>query len=305
MRKLLICLLAMLTVIMPIAAAQEMAADTTILAKMTAVEKIIYGSEQTGALIERLARMEKDIFGIEQKEALIARLDKLYDYTCVTSATAPSFVTSLNAVEWMLTHNVSADAGKARIESVERLMLGNAQTGTLDERLKRLSRLAYGDSHPTVTQVTVPKDTLVKIKITTPLDTRKSRPGDVVIFTAAEDVYADGMLVIARGAQGTGKVTKVEPAKNFGRDAKLEVSFDTIQAVDSTNVDTVLGDKAKEETKSLAKAAGATVAGLAILGPVGVVGGAFVQGKEVTIPAGSELYIQTKSEMDIYGIKVK
>ncbi|HAK74612.1 MAG TPA: hypothetical protein DCP36_15610, partial [Sporomusaceae bacterium] len=63
--------------------------------------------------------------------------------------------------------------------------------------------------------------------------------------------------------------------------------------------------KAKEETKSLAKAAGATVAGLIVLGPVGVVGGAFIRGKDVTIPAGAELYIQTKTEASVYGLKVK
>ena len=100
-------------------------------------------------------------------------------------------------------------------------------------------------------------------------------------------------------------MTKVEPARNFGRDAKLEISFDSLEAMDGTSVETFLGEKAKEETKSMAKAAGATVAGMIILGPIGVVGGAFVHGQDLTIPAGTQLYIQTKTDTEVYGIKAK
>ena len=66
-------------------------------------------------------------------------------------------------------------------------------------------------------------------------------------------------------------------------------------------IHTVLGDKAKAENKSLATAAGASVAGMLILGPLGVVGGAFVHGKDVNIPVGSEVYIQVKEQTNLYG----
>ncbi|MPM42747.1 hypothetical protein SDC9_89418 [bioreactor metagenome] len=127
----------------------------------------------------------------------------------------------------------------------------------------------------------------------------------MVVFQAVEDVYSSGQLVIAKGAQGLGKVVKVEQAKNFGRDAKLEIAFNTIETMDGNSIATILGDKAKEETKSLAKAAGATVVGLAILGPVGVVGGAFIRGEDISIPVGSQMYIQTNAEAEIYGLQVK
>ena len=61
-------------------------------------------------------------------------------------------------------------------------------------------------------------------------------------------------------------------------------------------------EKAKLENKSLATAAGASVAGMIILGPIGVVGGAFVHGKDVNIPAGAETYIQIKEQVELYGI---
>ena len=49
-------------------------------------------------------------------------------------------------------------------------------------------------------------------------------------------------------------------------------------------------------------AAGASFAGMVILGPIGIVGGAFVHGKEVTIPAGATIYIQNQETTNLYGI---
>ena len=54
--------------------------------------------------------------------------------------------------------------------------------------------------------------------------------------------------------------------------------------------------------KNLAMAAGASIAGIAILGPIGVVAGAFVHGKDVNLPAGTELFIQTKGDAVLYGV---
>ena len=51
-----------------------------------------------------------------------------------------------------------------------------------------------------------------------------------------------------------------------------------------------------------AKAAGATVAGMIVFGPVGVVTGAFVHGKELTVPAGSTLFVQAKEDVELYGL---
>ena len=69
-----------------------------------------------------------------------------------------------------------------------------------------------------------------------------------------------------------------------------------------TYVDTHVGEAAKKEMKSLAMAAGASLAGIAVLGPVGIVVGAFVHGKDVRLPAGTELYIQTKADTTLYGV---
>jgi len=279
-------------------------AELTIVDKTAAVEKTLYGADQTGSLSERLTRLEKEIYGAESKESLMGKADKLYTFSKENSFSAPSLITRLNAVEWTISHNQTAVPAKQKLEQLEQLLIGSPATGALDNRVNKISKIAFAEV-PEVSQVSLFQDTLVKIKMVTPLDTRQSRVGDAFTYQSSEDVYVNGVLVIAKGATGSGKILKVQQAKNFGRDAKLELSFDSLQAFDGSEVQTVMGDKAKEETKSLAKAAGATVAGLIVLGPVGIVGGAFIHGQDVTIPAGAELYIQTKTEASVFGIKVK
>lgn len=300
LRKMLVWSLLMLFVL-PLAAPVQ-ATELTVLDKTAAIEGVLYGAEQTGSLLERVGKIEKDMYGVQATDALITRVDNVYNYINVPSAATPSFVLKLNAVEWALTHGVTTEPAKARLEKLERMMLGNVASGSMDGRLGKLVKLAFANGNIDVSAVNVGKDTLVKIKIVSPLDTRTNRAGDAVVFQAAEDIFSNGVLIVGKGAVGYGKVTKVEPKRNFGRDAKLDISFDNIRGLDGSVIETLMGEKAKEETKSLAKAAGATVAGLVILGPIGVVGGAFVHGQDITIPAGTELYIQTKEAVQIYGI---
>lgn len=82
----------------------------------------------------------------------------------------------------------------------------------------------------------------------------------------------------------------------------MEVDFESIRAMDSTEVKTVIGTEAEERMESYAMAAGAGIAGIAVLGPIGVVGAAFVKGRNVNLPEGTELYIQTKEDTILYGL---
>jgi len=294
-------LLTMMCAGVALAQGQEM----TALDKTAAVEKYFYGSEQPGALVDRVAKVEKDVYGLESKGALLSKVDRVYGYMADNAPAAPSFAMKLNATEWALTHVVTADAVKVRLENLERMLIGTTTEDAFDNRLAKLAQLSFANGQLNVQAAQAPNDTLVKIQTVTPLDTHTSRAGDKVLFQAAEDVTVGGALVIAKGALGSGKVIKVERSKNFGRDAKMEIAFDSIAALDGSKIDTVLGDKAKEQTRSMAKAAGAAVAGLVVLGPIGVVGGAFVHGEEVKMPAGTELFIQTKTQTQVYGLQIK
>jgi len=270
--------------------------------KVVSVEKFFNGAQTTGALVQRVSKLEKDVWGSEGTGSLLNRVDKLYSYSLVTSNSGPSFLIKLNAAEWSLTHAVTVQPAKARMENLERTILGDVSPGSLDDRLNQLLKLAYVSGKPVVANVTLNKDTLLKVKLLTALNTHTSKSGDAVAFEVNDDIYVDGSLIIPKGVQGIGKVTKVEEAKNFGRDAKIEISFDQVGAMDGSTIRTILGDKARLENKSLVTAAGASMAGALVFGPIGILGGAFIHGKDVDIPVGAEIYIQIKDTVNLYGI---
>jgi len=270
--------------------------------KVVSVEKFFNGAQTTGALVQRVSKLEKDVWGSEGTGSLLNRVDKLYSYSLVTSNGGPSFLIKLNAAEWSLTHTVTVQPAKARMENLERTILGDVSPGSLDDRLNQLLKLAYVSGKPVVVNVTLNKDTLLKVKLLTPLNTHTSKSGDAVAFEVDDDIYVNGSLIIPKGVQGIGKVTKVEEAKNFGRDAKIEIGFDQVGAMDGSIIPTILGDKARLENKSLVTAAGASMAGALVFGPIGILGGAFIHGKDVDIPVGTEIYIQIKDTVNLYGI---
>ena len=279
--------------------------EQTPLEKIGAVEKILYGSEQEGSLVERTNKLEKDLFGLPGKEALMSKVERIYVYVRDSSASTPSLIFKMGALEWSLTQSVGKGPLKSRLDTLERTVSGVMGTGSIDSRVSRLMTITFSNARLQTGMVTLPKDSLVKIKLVTPLDSKKNKTGDAVEFEVAEDLYAGGMMVLPKGAPGIGKLTKVEQAQNFGRDAKLEVNFEKVTALDLTLVPTVLGEKAKKETESTATAAGAGFAGMILLGPIGVVGAAFVHGKNITVPAGTTLFIQTQADAELTGLIAK
>ena len=279
--------------------------EQTPLEKIGAVETILYGSEQEGSLIERTNKLEKELFGLPGKEALMSKVERIYVYVRDSSTSTPSLIFKMGALEWSLTQAVAKGPLKPRLESLERTVSGVVGTGSIDSRISRLMTITFANASLKTGLVTLPKDTLVKIKLITPLDSKKNKTGDSVEFDVAEDLYAGGMMVLPKGALGVGKLAKVEQAQNFGRDAKLEVNFEKVTALDLTIVPTILGEKAKKETESVAAAAGAGFAGMILLGPIGVVGAAFVHGKNITVPAGTTLFIQTQTDTELTGLIAK
>ena len=279
--------------------------EQTPIEKITVAEQMVFGMEQTGSLVERTNKLEKELFGLPGREALMAKVERIYNYVRETNPSEPSLVYKMSALEWSLTQYVSKGAVKNRLEALEKTVAGTVGNGSIDSRITRLMTITFSGAKLQASLVNLPKDTLIKIKTVTPLDSKKNKTGDPVEFVVAEDVYTAGVLVIAKGAVGRGKLAKVDQAQNFGRDAKMEISFDTVEALDVTQVTTILGEKAKKETESMALAAGAGVAGMILLGPIGVVGAAFVHGKNITIPEGTMLYIQTQNDVELVGMVAK
>ena len=280
------------------------ATPDTVQDRLELIEKDTYGTPQTGALLDRIAKLETDYDGAHRTGSLMARVNALYDEV-YTNSTKPSILAELNALEWNVSHEVSMESVENRVANMEIDLAGKTSEGTYEKRIAALSQISFGSAELPMGAVSVPAGTLIKVALVTPVSTKNIKVGDTVRYKVAEDVIVDGSLVFAKGLPGEGVVTKAKPARNFGRNAQVEVDFKQTKAIDGTEVDTFVGEEAKKEMKQLAMAAGASLAGIVVLGPIGVIAGAFVNGKNIELPAGTEVYIQTKAERTLYGVQTQ
>ena len=268
------------------------AAPETMQEKLDATERAAYGQPQTGALLDRLAHLEKDFWQASPQKSVVERTDALYAIM-LKNEDGPSLVTQMNAVEWAITQEVSMESIQKRVGDMEITLQGRPSEGSYRQRIDALATAAFGSNEIPLVAGIVPANTLIKVLTVTPINAKNLKAGDRIEFQAAEDVIEGGRLLFAKGAPGYGTVTKVKQARNFGRDAEVVIDFQALRAI---------GQESKEKMESMAMAAGASLAGMALLGPIGIIGGVFIKGKNINLPAGTELYIQTKNETSLYGL---
>lgn len=139
----------------------------------------------------------------------------------------------------------------------------------------------------------LPTDTLVRIKLLDTIDSKNWKEGDQFPYQIVQDVIVDGRVAIPAGTKGAGVISRAREAGSFGKEGKIELSFGAIQIAEGRTVELQLSDKARQGNEKNGLAAGASLAGLAVAGPVGLIGGLFIKGKNVTIPAGSEMLVAT------------
>ena len=272
--------------------------------KIKAMEVMLYGSAQEGSLMERMDNIENDVNGLMTSEPILERIDVMYDYLQgAPKDGSVSFATRLNVVEWRLNESMSGGPAKARIEAAEKLLNGKVDDGALTTRLEDLLELvSYEGGVVPVQQVTLPKDSVIKVEFTQELGNKINKVGDEVAFKAADNLYVNDVIVLPKGATGVGKVKKVVQPGMFGKDGRVDIDFMYIYGTDGTEIPVFVGELAEQQAKSYAGAAGAAIGGMIILGPIGAVGGAFVKGSSVTIPVGSVTYVQTTEDVTMQGV---
>ena len=281
------------------------AEPATISGRMDRVDQVVYGEVKGGSLLERISSVDNLIYGKGNMtgDGLDDRVSNAYlDVVNSGNDAAPSISARTNALEYYLTDEVKREALADRIGNLEKTVFGKEKTGAIDQRSAELEKAVYGDQHFEMKEVLLPEKTVFKIAINDKVSSKTNMVGDEVTFTVREDVKVGNNLVLPKGSQGSGVITKVSQPKSFGRSGKLDISFDQVFSLDDEPIPTVLGPEAKEKLKMEAAAVGASAVGALALGPIGLVGGFFVKGKDVEIPARTELYIQTQSSVTTKGL---
>lgn len=307
MKKVVLATSIALALVFPAMAAEPM----TLTDRVDRLDEVVYGNVQSGSFIQRIRNLDKSVCGTTSEKDTTEGLDSRVEYLYAEVIRSendenPSVDTRVNALEYYLTDQIKQAALTERLDDLDVMVLGKKQNnGGLIQRINVLEKAVYGDNHYELTTVTLPEKTVFKISLNEDISSKINRVGDPVHFTVEEDVLVDNVLVLPRGAQGSGVVTKVTRPKFFGRSGFVDISFDQVFSIDEEAIPTVLGPEAKEKLKMQAAAIGASAIGALALGPIGLVGGLFVKGKDVEMPAGTELYIQTREDVVTKGMEMK
>lgn len=296
---LVLSLLVVLTLIPP-AVAPTVLANVTPLGSLVIVEELLYGEVQAGSLLERIEKVELDIYGKVQEGAVLMRIDRVLTFLQNAQGDG-GLQLLLNLAEWGFSATLTGEKPMIdRLQSLEMVLYGTEQTGNISQRAEGLMLDVWGTTKLDVKQVTLPAQTLVKIALVSTVDSGKVQVDDEVVYRVVEDVMVDGRVVVPAGASGKARVAEVTAAGRLGKDGRVVVDFGRISALDGNQIRLKVDEKATQQN-TLELAAGASMAGIILLGPVGLVGGYFVRGKDVKIEANTQFYVETERAVPVLG----
>ncbi|PKL51117.1 MAG: hypothetical protein CVV42_00730 [Candidatus Riflebacteria bacterium HGW-Riflebacteria-2] len=142
----------------------------------------------------------------------------------------------------------------------------------------------------------IPQGTLVKIRLQQTLSTRSTKEGQIVRFTVLDAVRIGRRKVIEKGASVEAYVSHVRHPQRFGRNASLKIKFLSVTSVKGRDIPVEIGQHAAKTNEQMGMAAGAAVGGALIFGPVGLLAGFFVKGKNIEIPSGTILHVEVAED---------
>ena len=263
------------------------------------IEITTYGREQTGAIIDRLNKLERDYSGKNLEGNLTTRLEALSEIIFENSA-SPSLLAKVNALEWSLDHQIQINSLEDRIIRLESSIIGKQGEGGFISRIRELTKVSFGKDAVPLMELQLPAETVIKAVLLDKVDTRLTQVGDVVRFRVSDDVIVDGYLVFPKGISGTGTVSLVNRANGWGKNGKLVIDFNALESIDGQDIEIYCGNESQELMSGNNMTLGAALFGINLKSDWDKM---MVHGKNLSIPEGTEFYIQTKSDAAIYALQ--
>lgn len=276
----------------------------TPLAVLGDVEQLLYGQVNTGAIMGRLEQIENEVFGQTHTGPVMTRIDRVQEFL-VGNKEGTGLKLRLNLAEWgFLEELTESEALLKRLERLEVAFYGDAQVGSLSERIDEMMMLIWGTTDLDYAPVETKSQTLVEIQVLSEVDSSKNKVGDLIHYHVASDVIIDDWIAIPKGAKGIGKVTEVTSAGALGRNGRVVIDFGTVPAFDGSSIRLRVSERATEENSRLEIAAGASMAGILLLGPIGLAGGYFIKGENVRIPSDTRFFVETENTRTVLGFNL-
>jgi len=146
----------------------------------------------------------------------------------------------------------------------------------------------------------IPRGTPVSLIFDQDLYSKTAKVGDTVMMHVARDVVVNGRVVIQAGAREDALIAGVSGRGKFGKNASIRLALNPVRGGNESEIPLQprsAGSSFKgSRTDQAALASGA---GLIVLGPIGLVGGFFITGKEVKIRSGDKLESEIAQDIRI------
>lgn len=278
---------------------------------MEQIEKIIYGYVGQGGIIDRLAKVESDLFGRSLPGTIAERHAAILNFLDIGTDEQPSMMFKLGVAEWVVDKKIRATvAAFRRLEDLETNLTGSSRSGNpIVMRVESLLATLVMDP-VTAQPVTVPADTVMKFRFMDELSPAKSKAGDFVRLELADDLIVNQHLVAPAGSLLITEVREVKRPRMFGIPGEVRLTFNELRPLGPQKPSVWVGKAAEKAIKDARKRGGrgenglvgagaVSLAGAALLGPLGLVSGAFIRGNSIKIPVGSVTYVQTSGDITV------
>jgi len=272
--------------------------------RLVAMEGLLFGSQQQGAIVTRLQNIENVVFGESGSGTLPERLDQCWNFVLGDRAGGMNLKFKLKAVQWTIFGKVTDGPIVPMLVDLESSVIGQAGKGPIGPRLDILMRLSIAGGRPEVGYSLVPKGSLVKVKLLTPLSTVKARSGDAVKFEVVDDVVFEDRLVIPKGTPVTARVIDTLRPTKMGIKARIDLDIQPLDAIDSAPVVLGVEQATIAANSSVSLVAGEGIRVFGIVGKEGALGGLLSQNPELEIAEGVELFFSVMQTAKVLGLAV-
>jgi hypothetical protein len=282
-----------LSLFLPQIAFAQSDSEIAILEDLSKIELLVFGEVKTESILSRIEYLEKELVGRTLPGIIKERVKQLKDFIITGTPDEPSLSFKINSAQLTLQDKVTDAPLLTKVEDLELSIFGETSDEVLAMRAEKIFNIIFDEGRPAVTEITIPAGTLIPVRLLEDIGSKKSDDGDIFEYQVTEDITYAGSLIIPRGAIGKGEVLKAKRASILLKKGQLEVDFRYIEAVDGTPLRLVMGESSEKENSRIGLAVGAGIAGLIILSnPIGLVAGALIPGKNVTIEEGTRLYLE-------------
>ena len=275
---------------------------------MEQIEKIIYGYVAKGGLIERLSKVEEDLFGRSLPGTIAERHAAILNFLETGTDEQPSMIFKLGVAEWVVDKKIRAsEAASKRLEDLEVNLTGASRNGNpIVMRVESLLATLIMDPVTSV-PVNLPGNTVMKFRFMDELSPAISKAGDFVRLELTSDLIVNQCLVAPAGSLLITQVREVKRPRMFGVPGEVRLSFEELKPLGPQRPLVYIGDASQKAIKEARKtgdrgegaivgAGAVSIAGAALLGPLGLVSGVFIRGNSIKIAAGSVTFLETSGD---------